>query len=84
MSFVVEGGLPAASRFIDGCKLSTHAASLGGVETLIQLPAIMSYNDMTTEQRKAIGIDDGLVRLAVGLEDAEDIMADMARGLEAV
>jgi cystathionine gamma-synthase len=84
ISFVVRDGLPGASRFVDGCQLAIHAASLGGVETLIQLPAIMSYNDMTTEQRKAIGIDDGLVRLAVGLEDAEDIIADMKHALEAV
>jgi cystathionine gamma-synthase len=84
MSFVVQDGLAGASRFVDGCKLAIHAASLGGVETLIQLPAIMSYNDLTPEQRKAIGVDEGLVRLAVGLEDADDIIADMTGGLAAV
>ena len=84
LSFVVHDGLAGASRFVDACRLAIHAASLGGVETLIQLPAIMSYHDLTTEQRKAIGIDDGLIRLSVGLEDASDIIADMTRGLTAL
>ena len=84
VSFIVRDGLAGGARFVDACKLAVHAPSLGGVETLVQQPAIFSYNDLTSEERKAMGIDDGLVRLAVGVEDAADIMADLERALAAV
>lgn len=84
LSFIVKDGLAGGSRFVDACKLAVHAPSLGGVETLVQQPAIFSYNDLTPDERKAMGIDEGLVRLAVGVEDAADIIADLERALVAV
>jgi len=82
VSFRLHGDVHRASRFIDACKLATIAPSLGAVETLIEQPAIMSYFELTTEEREAIGIYDDLIRLSVGLEDAEDIVADLAQALE--
>ena len=77
VSFVVKGGLEAARKVVDGAKLARIGPSFGGVETLIEQPAVMSYYGMTTEQRAAVGIDDGLVRLAVGIEEASDLIADL-------
>jgi cystathionine gamma-synthase len=81
ISFQVKGGLDDASRFIDGCRLATLAPSLGGVETLIEQPALMSFYELTTEERLAIGIHDNLVRLSVGIEDPDDIIADLGQAL---
>jgi cystathionine gamma-synthase len=83
VSFLVEGGLRDASRLVDACKLATIAPSLGAVETLIEQPALMSYFELTTEEREAIGISDNLIRLAVGIEDAEDVIADLAQAFDA-
>ncbi|HEX9604985.1 MAG TPA: aminotransferase class I/II-fold pyridoxal phosphate-dependent enzyme [Myxococcales bacterium] len=83
VSFQVEGGLREASRLVDACKLATIAPSLGAVETLIEQPALMSYYELTTQEREAIGIHDNLIRLAVGIEDADDIIADLAQALDA-
>jgi cystathionine gamma-synthase len=77
VSFVVQGGLEAARKVVDGSKLARIGPSFGGVETLIEQPAVMSYYGLTTEQRAAIGIDDGLVRLAVGIEEAGDLIEDL-------
>ena len=82
VSFRVRGDAAATSRVVDACKLATIAPSLGATETLIEQPALMSYFDKTTEEREAIGIYDDLVRLSVGLEDAGDIIADLAQALE--
>jgi cystathionine gamma-synthase len=82
VSFIVKGGLDAASRVVDGTRLARIAVSFGGVETLIEQPAIMSYYEMTSEQRQAIGIADGLIRLSVGIEDAGDLIADLEQALE--
>ena len=68
--------------FIDACKLATLAPSLGAVETLIEQPALMSYFELTTEEREAIGITDDLIRLSVGIEECEDILADLAQALD--
>jgi cystathionine gamma-synthase len=81
VSFIVKGGLAAASRVIDALEVPAIGPSFGGVESLVEQPAVMSYYEMTTEQRTAIGIADGLVRLAVGIEDAEDLIADLERAL---
>ncbi len=81
VSFVVDGGMAAGSRFIDAVKIARIGPSFGGVETLIEQPAVMSYYGMTTEQRSAVGIDDGLVRLSVGIEEAEDLLADLEHAL---
>jgi cystathionine gamma-synthase len=82
VSFVVRGDLEAAARFVDRLKLARIGPSFGGVETLVEQPAVMSYYEMTTEQRTAAGIADGLVRLAVGVEDAEDVIADVMQAFE--
>lgn len=77
VSFLVKGDLDAASRFIDATTLPIIAPSLGGVESLIEQPALMSFYELTTEERLSIGIFDNLVRLAVGIEDAGDLIADL-------
>ena len=69
----VLGRPEAARRVCDRAKIARIAPSLGGVETLIEPPAVMSYYEMTSEERARVGIADGLVRLAVGIEDADDL-----------
>ena len=81
VSFLVRGGLEEAARVVDRCKVASLAPSLGGVETLIEQPALMSFYELTTEERLGIGIRDNLVRLAVGIEDEEDLLADLAQAL---
>jgi cystathionine gamma-synthase len=83
VSFRVRGDAKATSRVVDACKLATIAPSLGATETLIEQPAYMSYFELTSEEREAIGIYDDLVRLSVGLESADDLIDDLARALEA-
>lgn len=83
VSFLVKGDLEAASRFIDATTLPIVAPSLGGVESLIEQPALMSFYELTTAERRAIGIFDNLVRLAVGIEDAEDLIADLENAFDA-
>jgi cystathionine gamma-synthase len=81
VSFIVKGGLEGASRMIDAMKLARIGPSFGGVETLVEQPAVMSYYEMTSEQREAIGIADGLVRLSIGIEEAGDLIADLEQAL---
>jgi cystathionine gamma-synthase len=82
ISFLVKGGLDATSNFIDRCEIPSIAPSLGGVESLIEQPALMSFYELTTEQRLQIGIRDNLVRFAIGVEDAEDLIADLDQALK--
>jgi cystathionine gamma-synthase len=82
VSFEVRGDLDTASRVVDACTIPYIAASLGGVESLIEQPAIMSFYELTTEERLEIGIKDNLIRYAVGIEDADDLMADLAQALD--
>jgi cystathionine gamma-synthase len=81
VSFIVKGGLAGASRLVDAVRLPLIAPSLGGVESLIEQPALMSFYELTTEERRAIGIEEGLVRLSVGIEDPEDLIADLEQAL---
>jgi cystathionine gamma-synthase len=83
ISFIVKGGLGAASRVVDAMRIPRIAPSFGGVEALVEQPAVMSYYAMTTEERAAIGIADGLVRLSVGIEETDDLLADVERALGA-
>ena len=83
VSFLVRGGMERTSRVVDACRLATIAPSLGGVETLIEQPALMSFYELTTEERLAIGIRENLIRLAVGIEDVEDLIADLSQALKA-
>ena len=82
VTFDIKGTLATAKRFLDNLKLCFIAPSLGGVETLITHPATVSYYDKTRKERYALGITDTLIRLAVGIEDAEDIMADLDQALK--
>jgi cystathionine gamma-synthase len=81
VSFRVRGDLQRAAAFVDRTQLPTIGPSMGGVETLIEQPALMSFYELTTEQRAAIGIFDNLIRLSVGLEDADEIIADLEQAL---
>jgi len=81
VTFDIKGGMSGAKRFLDSLKLCFIAPSLGGVETLITHPATVSYYDLTRKQRYALGISDTLIRLAVGVEDPEDIIADLDQAL---
>ena len=78
------GSLDAAGRFLPALRLCSLGESLGGVETLISHPATMTHAGYTQPERDALGIRDGLVRISVGCEDAEDLIADLKRGLEDV
>lgn len=84
VSFTVKGDLHTTSHFIDSVRIPIIAASLGGVESLIEQPALMSFYELSTEERLAVGIRDNLVRLALGIEDTADLIADLAQALEAV
>ncbi|MBL8973900.1 MAG: PLP-dependent transferase, partial [Myxococcales bacterium] len=81
VSFLVRGDEHATSRFVDRCQLPRIGPSLGGVESLIEQPALMSFYELSSEQRLAVGIRDNLVRLSLGIEDPEDLLADLARAL---
>lgn len=81
VSFIVKGGRAAASRLIDSVKIPKIAASLGGVESLIEQPAIMSYSELSTEELEKIGIDPALVRMSVGIEDTADLVRDLEQAL---
>jgi cystathionine gamma-synthase len=82
VTFAVKGKLDEVSRFVDACRIPRIAPSLGGVESLIEQPALMSYFELTTEQREAVGITDDLVRYAVGLEDTDELIADTLAALD--
>lgn len=77
ISMVVDGGLEGAKRFLSRCKLFTLAESLGGVESLIEHPAIMTHASIPAEKREQLGIADGFVRLSVGIEHIDDLIADL-------
>jgi len=81
VSFEVKGDLSAATRVVDGCKIPQIAPSLGGVESLIEQPALMSFYELTTEERLQVGIKDNLIRYSVGIEDGADLIDDLAAAL---
>ena len=66
---------------VDGCRIPQIAPSLGGVESLIEHPAIMTHATIPPDQRQALGISDGLIRLSVGVEDVADLIADLDQAL---
>ena len=82
MSIELSGGAQAADRFISKLKLITHASSLGGVNSLVVEPRYSSHAHMTSEQRAAIGIPDGFIRMSIGIESVDDIIADIAQALQ--
>jgi cystathionine beta-lyase/cystathionine gamma-synthase len=83
ISFVIKGGLPAARGLLEAVRIFVCAESLGGVESLIEHPALMTHGSIPRETREAIGIGDGLIRISVGLEAESDLRADLAQGLKA-
>ena len=82
LSFELRGGLEAGSRLVDAVRIPKLAASLGGVESLIEQPALMSFFELSPEQRAALGIKEGLIRMSVGIEDAQDLEADLRCALD--
>lgn len=82
ISFVIKGGLDDATRFLSRCELFTLAESLGGVESLIEHPAIMTHASIPAEKREQLGIKDGLIRLSVGIEYIDDLIADLDYALK--
>jgi cystathionine gamma-lyase len=83
ISFVLAGGLEASRRFLSACQIFTLAESLGGVESLIEHPAIMTHASVPPERRAQLGIADGFIRLSVGIEDQADLKADLERAFHA-
>ncbi len=81
ISIILDGGLDYANRFLSRCELFTLAESLGGVESLIEHPGIMTHASVPPEKRKVLGIDDGLIRLSVGIEYIDDLRADLEYAL---
>jgi len=84
ISFELEGGMQAGRLLMDGVRLAALAVSLGGVESLIEHPASMTHASISPEDRRSSGFSDGLVRYSVGIEDAEDLIADLRQALDAV
>ena len=81
LSFEVEGGTEAAERFMRRMRLPVIAPSLGGIETLLTRPATTSHSGLSAEERQRIGISDELIRVSIGIEHTEDLLADFAQAL---
>lgn len=82
ITFYVKGGLNESRRFLENVNVFSLAESLGGVESLIEHPAIMTHASVPPENRKALGIDDSLIRLSVGVEDCEDLIEDLKNAFD--
>lgn len=82
LTFLVKGNAETASKMVDSVTIPKIGPSLGGVESLIEQPLVMSYYSLTPEERARIGIDDTMVRVALGIEDTEDLIADFKQALE--
>jgi cystathionine beta-lyase/cystathionine gamma-synthase len=84
VSFEVKGDFEKTVRFVENLKLCLLAASLGGTETLVTQPATSSHYFISPEQRQKLGVTDQLVRLALGIEDAQDIIVDLKQALDKI
>jgi cystathionine gamma-synthase len=84
VTFEVDADFEGTCRFVDACRIPYIAASLGGAETLIEMPVLMSHWDMKPAERQKVGITDSLVRLACGIEDTDDLIADLDQALGAI
>lgn len=82
LSFRIKGGSAAAERFCQLTNIFTLAESLGGVESLVEVPSSMTHAGIPKEQREAVGVFDDLVRVSCGVEDAEDLKQDVLQALE--
>ncbi|HEX8908531.1 MAG TPA: PLP-dependent transferase, partial [Anaeromyxobacteraceae bacterium] len=83
LTFVIRGGLPAARAFLSSLRVFALAESLGGVESLIEHPAIMTHASVPREAREQLGIADGFIRVSCGIEHVDDLVADLDRGFAA-
>ena len=84
MSFDIKGGIDSVRKVMNGVKIFSLATSLGNVDSLIQHSPTMSHFDMTPEERAAVSIFDGQMRLSVGIEDADDLIADLEQALKLI
>jgi len=85
MSFYVkDASLEKSTKFLQALKVFTLAESLGGYESLAELPSVMTHASVPEEQRRELGINDGLIRISVGLEDAQDLIKDLEQAFVAV
>jgi len=83
LTFVIRGGLDAARRFLEAVRIFACAESLGGVESLVEHPAIMTHASVPKETRERLGIADGFIRISAGIEKVDDLLADLERGFAA-
>ncbi|MCC2679291.1 MAG: cystathionine gamma-lyase [Pseudobdellovibrio sp.] len=84
ITFFIKGGIDASRKFLESVQVFALAESLGGVESLVDHPAIMTHASVPADQRAALGIDDSLIRLSVGVEDIDDLLADLKQAFEKV
>ena len=84
VSFAIKGDLDTTAAFIDRLTIPYITPSLGGTESLVSQPALLSYHELTKAEREDIGIKDNLVRYALGIEDVEDIIADLSQALSTI
>ena len=83
VTFLVKGATARqTAAVVDAVRIPRIGPSLGGVESLIEQPIVMSYHDFTPEQRRAVGIPDNMIRVACGIENPEDLIADLKQALE--
>ena len=83
LSFEIEGGLEAGKRFVEALELHSHVANIGDVRSLVIHPASTTHSQLTPEEQLSAGVTPGLVRLAVGIEGIDDILADLDAGFRA-
>jgi methionine-gamma-lyase len=83
-AFEVDGGEAAAFRLLNALQLCKLAVSLGGTETLAEHPATMTHSDIPPDEQRAMGITPGMIRISIGIEHPEDVIADLQQALEAV
>ena len=83
LAFEIEGGLEAGKRFVEALELHSHVANIGDVRSLVIHPASTTHSQLTPEEQLASDVDPGLVRLSVGLETIDDILADLDKGFAA-
>ncbi|GAP58202.1 methionine gamma-lyase [Arthrobacter sp. Hiyo1] len=83
VSFTIRGGIDAGKRFVDALELHSHVANIGDVRSLVIHPASTTHSQLTPEQQAVAGVSPGLVRLSVGIEHIDDILADLESGFRA-
>ena len=82
-AFIIKGGREAGKKFVEALELHSHLANIGDVRSLVIHPASTTHSQLTAEEQVTTGVDPGLIRLSVGLESIEDILADLDKGFAA-